>query len=57
MVILCRFNIHRFSERDEHNRITCQRCGKRKPVVFATIEDPALAGRQMRRAKTKGQMR
>jgi hypothetical protein len=56
-MILCRFRIHKFTERDEHGRITCQRCGKRAPIVFATIEDPALAGRQLRRPKTRRQAR
>lgn len=54
-MILCRFKIHKFSERDEHGRITCQRCGKRKPVIYATIPDHELADRQMRRPKTRGQ--
>jgi hypothetical protein len=55
MKLLCRLNKHRFTECDEHNRITCERCGKRKPVVFAVIPDPELHGRQLVRAKTRGQ--
>lgn len=56
-MIRCAIKIHRFTEIDQHGRITCERCGKRKPVVFAPIEDPALAGRQLRRAKTRRQAR
>lgn len=55
MTLLCRINRHRYTETDQHGRITCERCGKRKPVVFQTIADPELAGRQLARAKTRGQ--
>lgn len=54
-MILCRLNRHRFTETDHAGRITCERCGKRKPVVFAPIPDPDLVGRQLARPKTKGQ--
>lgn len=52
---LCKLNSHRFTEVDEFNRISCERCAKRKPVRFDTIRDPALAGRELARPKTKGQ--
>jgi hypothetical protein len=54
-MIRCRFGFHAYTERDEHGRITCERCGRRKPVVFATIPDPDLVGRQLTRPKTRGQ--
>ena len=52
---LCRFNFHAFHERDEFGRVTCTRCGKRQPIHWDTIPDPALEGRQLTRPKTKGQ--
>lgn len=57
MNLRCSLHIHAFSEKDEHGRITCHRCGKRKPVVFAAIPDPELAGRQLARRKTRGRLR
>jgi hypothetical protein len=51
----CQFNLHRFDEQDEFGRTFCERCGKRKAKRFETITDPALEGRQLTRAKTRGQ--
>jgi len=55
MTLLCRIKFHTYTETDEHGRITCERCGKRKPVIYPTIEDPSLAGRQLNRPKTRRQ--
>jgi hypothetical protein len=51
----CSWNIHKFTEVDDCGRVFCERCGERKRVRFAQIADPALAGRQLTRPKTKGQ--
>ena len=56
-MIRCRINIHAFHETDEFGRTTCTRCGKRQPIVFAQIQDPELAGRQLNRPKTRRQRR
>jgi hypothetical protein len=53
-MIRCKLGIHAYTERDEHGRITCERCGRRKPVVYPTIYDPDLVGRQLTRPKTRG---
>jgi hypothetical protein len=51
----CSWNIHKFTEVDEHGREFCERCGERKRVRYAQIVDPELAGRQLNRPKTRGQ--
>ena len=51
---LCKLNSHAFNEVDEFNRISCERCAKRKPVRFAQIQAPELEGRQLNRPKTRG---
>ena len=53
----CQFNMHRFDEVDEFNRCWCSRCGLRKPVRFETIQTEEQRGRELNRAKTKGQRR
>lgn len=54
MSLRCRLSLHRYRERDEHGRVTCCRCGKRLAVVYATVPDPEIAGRQLTRPKTRG---
>jgi hypothetical protein len=49
--------MHRFDEVDEFNRCWCSRCGLRKPVRFETIQTEEQRGRELNRAKTKGQRR
>lgn len=54
-MIRCLLRIHRYDDPDTHGRKFCVRCGKRQPVKFATIPDPALDGRQLSRPKTRRQ--
>jgi hypothetical protein len=49
------FRLHKYDEVDDCNRISCSRCAKRKPVRFETIQAPEAVGRELNRAKTKGQ--
>jgi hypothetical protein len=51
----CSWGIHKYTEIDVFGRCSCERCDARKPVRFKQIADPDLAGRQLARAKTKGQ--
>lgn len=51
--IRCSWNIHKFTEVDEAGRVTCERCGARAKIKHKVIRDPALAGREMERPKTK----
>jgi hypothetical protein len=51
----CSWNIHRFDETDEFNRVWCSRCGARQPKRFAQIQAPELQGRQLTRPRTKGE--
>lgn len=50
----CSWNIHRFDEVDEFNRVSCSRCGIRKPVRFAQIQPAEDVGRVLNRPRTKG---
>jgi hypothetical protein len=52
--LLCKLNAHRFSERDEFNRVWCERCGTRQPKRFETIQAPEAVGRELNRPKTRG---
>jgi len=53
--IRCALGHHAYTEADECNRITCERCGKRMPIRYETIPDPTLEGRQLARPKTRRQ--
>jgi hypothetical protein len=57
MNIRCRLGFHKYTEIDDCNRCSCERCGDRKPIIYAQIQAPELAGRQLNRPKTKGQKR
>jgi hypothetical protein len=52
---LCQFGFHRYDDADEFGRVWCSRCGKREPVQFAQIQAPEAVGRELNRAKTRGQ--
>ena len=52
---LCKLNSHAFNEVDEFNRISCERCAKRKPVRFPQIQPSEDVGRVLNRPRTKGQ--
>jgi hypothetical protein len=53
--LLCKLNTHRFSERDEFNRVWCERCGTRQPKRFDQIQTEEQRGRELIRPKTRGQ--
>jgi hypothetical protein len=55
--IRCSWDIHKFTEVDDCNRVTCERCGERKRIRYAQIQAEEDRGRQLNRAKTKGQKR
>lgn len=53
--LLCKLNSHAFKERDEFNRVWCERCGQRQPKRFAQIQTDEQRGRELIRPKTRGQ--
>jgi hypothetical protein len=53
--IRCSWGVHKFTEVDDCNRVTCERCGERKPVRFAQIQPAEDIGRVLNRPRTKGQ--
>jgi hypothetical protein len=55
--IRCSWGVHKFTEVDDCNRVTCERCGERKPVRFRVLSPDELDGRQMIRPKTRGAKR
>ncbi len=56
-VLKCRMNVHFWDVPDDFGRLFCERCGTRKPVHFEPIQTDEQRGREMRRPKTRGQMR
>lgn len=55
MSLRCKLNFHAFTETDEFNRTTCERCGTRLPKAIRVLSPEELEGRQLIRRKTRGQ--
>lgn len=54
MSLRCKLKFHAFTETDEFNRTTCERCGTRLPKAIRVLSPEELEGRQLIRRKTKG---
>lgn len=56
MNLLCSRNWHLWKRAYRYGDLkVCRSCGKEKRLTWATVTDPELAGRQLARAKTRGQ--
>jgi len=55
-MILCRFKIHIYRKIQRAGTVKqCRFCPHEKRLTWATIPNPDFAGRQLTRAKTRGQ--